>query len=49
MDNAYIDESKAQAVCCWNAPDRSSVEDLFSKAGVSPQEIQEVVNFNPTP
>ena len=47
MDNAYIDENKAQAVCCWNAPDKSSVEDLFSKAGVATQEIQEVVEFTP--
>ncbi len=47
MDNAYIDEDKAQALCCWNAPDKPSVEALFEKAGITTQEIQEVVQFAP--
>lgn len=47
MDNAYIDENKAQAVCCWSAPDKASVEELFSKAGVAAQDIQEVTEFTP--
>jgi hypothetical protein len=45
MSTAYIDESKSQAICCWDAPDRESIESLFSAAGVTAQEIQEVVEY----
>ncbi len=47
MEKAYVDENKAQAVCCWNSPDLKSVEELFNKAGVNPESIQEVVEFTP--
>lgn len=49
MDKAYIDESKAQAVCCWNAPNLTEVENLFAKAGIATASIQEVVEFIPEP
>jgi hypothetical protein len=42
MDRAYIDEANGQAICCWNAPDLKAVEDLFTKAQVTPQSIKEV-------
>ena len=47
MDNAYVDKSKAQAICCWNAPDQASIEDLFAKAGVATELIQEVEVYAP--
>jgi len=46
MERSYIDEANGQAICCWNAPDRKSVENLFSRAGVSPESIREVVEYN---
>jgi len=45
MDKAYIDENTGQAICCWEAPDKKSVEELFTKLQVSPQSIQEVTEF----
>ena len=47
MDKAYVDKSKAQAVCCWGAPDQTSIEDLFSSAGIATESIQEVEEFTP--
>jgi hypothetical protein len=46
MDRAYIDEDNGQAICCWSAPDRKSVEDLFTKAKVEPESIKEVVIYS---
>jgi hypothetical protein len=46
MDRAYIDEDRGQAICCWNAPDRKSVEDLFTKAQVEPESIKEVAIYS---
>jgi hypothetical protein len=45
MDKAYIDESTGQAICCWEAPDKKALEDLFTKVQVSPQSIREVTEF----
>ena len=47
MDNAYVDKSKAQAICCWDAPDQASIEDLFSRVGVATESIQEVEEYTP--
>ena len=46
MDRAYIDEEKGQAICCWSAPDRKSIEDLLAKAKVEPESIKEVAIFS---
>lgn len=46
MDRAYIDENSGQAICCWDAPDRKSVEDLFAKAQVEPESIKEVAIYS---
>jgi len=46
MEKAYIDEKNGQAICCWNAPDRKMVEDLFAKAKVAPESIREVVEYS---
>jgi hypothetical protein len=43
MDRSYIDILSNQAICCWNAPDKKAVEDLFQKAGIKPESIREVV------
>lgn len=45
MDKAYVDEVKGQAICCWEAPDRKSVEDLFTKAQIQPESIREVTEY----
>jgi hypothetical protein len=42
MDRAYVDNDSNQAICCWTAPDKASVEALFKKAGVQPESIKEV-------
>lgn len=46
MDRAYIDETNGQAICCWSAPDRKSIEDLFAKAQVEPKSIAEVTIYS---
>lgn len=45
MEKAYIDEENSQAICCWDAPDRKSIEDLFSKAQVQVESIRSVVEY----
>ena len=45
MDCAYVDAAAGQAICCWDAPDRASVDALFSKAGVRPETIREVTVY----
>lgn len=45
MENAYIDEVQHQAICCWDAPNRKAVEDLFEQAGVKAERIREVVEY----
>jgi hypothetical protein len=42
MDCAYVDAAAGQAICCWDAPDRASVDALFVKVGVKPETIREV-------
>lgn len=46
MDKAYIDEANGQAICCWSAPDKKSVEDLFAKAQVETESIKQVVVYS---
>ncbi len=46
MEKAYIDEEKNQAICCWNAPDRKSIENLFAKAHVQTESIRQVVEYS---
>jgi hypothetical protein len=45
MDKAYIDENAGQAICCWEAPDKKTLEELFTKAQIFPQSIREVTEF----
>ncbi len=45
MERAYIDKTQHQALCCWDAPDRAAVEDLFGRAGVETQSIHEVAVY----
>jgi hypothetical protein len=45
MDKAYVDEENSQAICCWSAPDRKSIEDLFTKANVPVESIKSVVEY----
>ncbi len=45
MDCAYVDKEAGQAICCWTAPDRTSIEALFAKAEVNTERIREVVVY----
>ena len=45
MNKAYIDEAKNQAICCWDAPDQKSIEDLFANAQVATESIKQVVEY----
>jgi ectoine hydroxylase-related dioxygenase (phytanoyl-CoA dioxygenase family) len=45
MDRGYVDTRAHQAICCWSAPDRASVEALFARAELKPESIREVEEF----
>ena len=45
MKQAFVNESEARAVCCWDAPDQSTIEGLFSNAGINPTSVEEVVEY----
>jgi len=45
MDWAYVDEATNQPICCWDAPDRKAVEDLFTRAGQRPESIRAVAVY----
>jgi hypothetical protein len=45
MDTAYIDDAAGQAICCWDAPDRKSLEELFARAGQKPESVREVMVY----
>jgi hypothetical protein len=45
MEKAYVDEENSQAICCWSAPDRQSIEELFTKAKVKVESIRSVVEY----
>ena len=45
MDWAYVDEATNQPICCWDGPDRQAVEDLFARAGQSPESIRKVAVY----
>ncbi len=45
MDKAYVDEENSQAICCWSAPDRKSIEELFAKAKVQVESIRAVTEY----
>jgi hypothetical protein len=45
MEQAFLNESGARAVCCWNAPDLPTIEALFAKAGVATDSVEEVVEY----
>jgi len=47
MERSYIDEEHGQAICCWSAPDRVSIEGLFAKAKAKTETIREVVEHLP--
>ncbi len=42
MDYAFIKKNKDQAVCCWEAPDRDTIEDLFGSVGLVTESVEEV-------
>ena len=42
MEKAYIKKYKDQAICCWDAPDRETIEGLFAKEGLITESVEEV-------
>ena len=42
MDRAYTCKEEGVVICCWDAPDTTSVEQLFDKAGVTYEKITPV-------
>ncbi len=46
MDWAYVDNNTNQPICCWDAPDRKAIEDLFSRAGQDPESIRAVTVYH---
>ncbi len=35
MERAYIDAESGKTICCWDAPNREEMVDLFKRAGVT--------------
>lgn len=42
MEQAYVKKYKDQAICCWDAPDRDTIEALFEKVGIVTESVEEV-------
>jgi len=45
MDRAYSNPDEGFVCCCWNAPSRNALENLFRKAGVPFESMREVSEF----
>jgi len=42
MDRAYVNMDEGMAVCCWDAPSKEALQELFSKAGADFETMTEV-------
>jgi hypothetical protein len=42
MDRAYVNMDEGMAVCCWDAPSKEALQELFSKTGSAFETITEV-------
>ena len=45
LDWAYVDRTPHQPVCCWQAPDRNSIEGLFRRAGQQIESLRDVETY----
>ena len=45
MQWAYVDTATNQPLCCWSAPDRRAIEDLFRRAGQETESVRGVRVF----
>jgi len=45
MDRAYSNPGEGFVCCCWNAPSKDALEDLFKKAGAPFESMLEVSEF----
>ena len=45
MDRAYVNAGEGFACCCWNAPSRRALEELFDSAEVAYEKIREVEEY----
>ena len=45
LDWAYVDRMTHQPICCWEAPDRKSIEDLFRRAGQQIESLRDVETY----
>jgi len=42
LDRAYLNTDEGLAVCCWNAPSKEAIEELFNNSGVKFEKITAV-------
>jgi len=42
MDRAYVNMDEGMALCCWSAPSKEALEELFTKAGTAFETMTEV-------
>jgi hypothetical protein len=47
MERAFLNYKEGRAVCCWSAPSRKHIEELFKTAGAKYESISEVEEFTP--
>ena len=47
MEWAYVDMATNQPLCCWDAPTREAIEELFKLAEQPTETIREVRVFKP--
>jgi hypothetical protein len=45
IDWAYVDNATHQPICCWDAPDRPAIEDLFRRSGQETENIRAVTVY----
>ncbi len=46
MDRSYINPQEGFACCCWEAPSRESLAELFSKAGALFDSMIQVTEYS---
>jgi len=47
MERAFLNYREGRAVCCWNAPSRKALEELFGKANAKFESMLEVEEYEP--
>ena len=47
MDRAYTNPDEGYVCCCWNAPSRDALEELFRKAEAPFESMHQVSEYSP--